>query len=388
MKVAIVHEMLIKLWGAEKVLQEIMKIYPDADIFTLMYDEQKVGSVFPKNTIRCNTPAQALFSLTGKPRLSLPLMPSAVKKINLTWYDLVISSSSGFAHGAFTTGTAKHICYCHSPARYLWDWSEEIQKEIGIKLETGKQYSTLAKIKSALGWPLVRGLFSHLRAWDLLASKRPSLYIANSAEVHRRIEEYYHRDSVILWPPVETGRFIVGSTPVSVRSFYVLTSALTPFKQVDRAVRVMTKLWINLKIIGDGAQRAELQKIAGKNIEFLWRVSDAEVVKIYTDARGFLMPGKEDAGIAPLEAMASGIPVFWLAKGGLLETNIDGVTGRFFPEETDESFEKWLLDFHREIGEGKYDNSPLLPAQAKKFDAENFRQEFQKIVQEHLSVSL
>ncbi len=146
----------------------------------------------------------------------------------------------------------------------------------------------------------------------------------------------------------------------------------------------MTKLWINLKIIGDGAQRGELQKIAGKNIEFLGRIPDAELVKIYTDARGFLMPGKEDAGIAPLEAMAAGIPVFWLAQGGLLETNIDGVTGRFFPEETDESFEKWFLDFHREIGEGKYDNSPAIPAQAKKFDAENFRQAFQKIVQEHL----
>lgn len=126
-------------------------MYPDADIFTLMYDEKKVGNVFPKNIIRCNTPAQILFSLTGKPRLSLPLMPSSVKKINLSSYDLVISSSSGFAHGVFTTGTTKHICYCHSPARYLWDWSEEVQKEIGIKLQTAKQYSTFAKIKSALG---------------------------------------------------------------------------------------------------------------------------------------------------------------------------------------------------------------------------------------------
>ena len=380
--------MLIKLWGAEKVLLEIMKMYPEADIFTLMYDEKKVGSVFPKNRIWCNTPAQTLFSLVGKPRFSLPLMPLSVKKIDLSGYDLVISSSSGFAHGVFTTGTTKHICYCHSPARYLWDWTNEIQAELGISNEqwimNNEKWSMVNQLKKNFGGPLVRSLFEHLRKIDLKASKRPSLYIANSVEVQKRIQKYYGRDSIVLWPPVETSQFALWPIPTSKRQYYVVTSALTPFKQVDRVIRVMTKLGLPVKIIGDGAQKAELQKIAGKNIEFLWRISDEEIVKVYMNARGFLMPQKEDAGIAPLEAMASGIPVFWLAKGGLLEVNVDGVTGRFFPEETDESFEKWFLDFHREIGEGKYDISPALPAQAKKFDAENFRRGFQEIVRSQL----
>lgn len=170
----------------------------------------------------------------------------------------------------------------------------------------------------------------------------------------------------------------------SERKYFVVTSALTPFKQVDRVIRVMTKLGIPLKIIGDGAQRPELEKIAGDTIEFLWKISDEEVVEVYRHARGFLMPQKEDAGIAPLEALAAWVPVLGLAKWGLLEVNIDGVTGRFFSEETDDSFEQWFLQFDHEIGEGKYDNADILRARASEFDAEKFRKGFQDIVRVHL----
>lgn len=381
MKIAIVHEMLIKLWGAEKVLQEFMQMYPLADVFTLMYDEKKVGSVFPKNRIWCDTPAQKLFSLTGKPRLSLPLMPISVKKIDLTGYDIIISSSSGFAHGVQGRPDTKHICYCHSPARYLWDATTEVQAELGL-LEN--QEGILPRLKKQIWGPIVRTLFERLRKIDLEASKRPTLYIANSAEVHRRIEQYYQRDSVILWPPVETSYFSPGPIPVSKRAYYVITSALTPFKKVDRAIRVMTKLGLLLKIIGEGAQRAELQKIAGNTIEFLGRISDEEKVKVYMNARGFLMPQKEDAGIAPIEAMAAWIPVFWLAKGWLLETNINGVTGRFFPDETDESFMQWLMKFDEEISAWKYDESQVLRAHAALFDVSHFRAEFQRIFDENV----
>ena len=153
-------------------------------------------------------------------------------------------------------------------------------------------------------------LFEYLRKWDAEASKKPTIYIANSQEVQKRIQQYYQRDSVVLWPPVETSQFVSGPIPVSKRPYYVLTSALTPFKKVDRAVRVMSKLGLSLKIIGDGAQRQELQKIAGDTVQFLGRISDEEKIKVYMNARGFLMPQKEDAGIAPIEAMAAGIPVF------------------------------------------------------------------------------
>ncbi len=376
MKIAIVHEMLIKFWGAERVLLELMKLYPEADIFTLMYDEKKIGDVFPKSRVKFTWPAQWFFKLTGKPRASLPLLPFSVSRIDISGYDLVISSSSGFAHGVKKWNNAVHICYCHSPARYLWDATEEVQRELWI---SNKKF-----IKRFFLWPLVRLLFSWLRRVDLRASKSPDIYIANSREVWGRIQKYYNRDSVILWPPVDTERFVLeqseGIVPVSQRKYFVVTSALTPFKQVDRVIRVMTKLWIPLKIIGDGAQRAELEKIAGNTIEFLWKISDEAVVEIYRNARGFLMPQKEDAGIAPLEALAAGVPVFWLAKWGLLEVNIDGVTGRFFPEETDESFERSFLGFDHEIGEGRYDESALLVDRAREFDVEKFRKGFQEIL--------
>jgi glycosyltransferase involved in cell wall biosynthesis len=378
MKIAILHEMLIKFWGAERVLLELMKMYPKADIFTLMYDSSKVGDVFPESRVHCAWLAQWLFRLTGKPRASLPLLPFSVSRIDLSEYDLVISSSSGFAHGVKKRNNAVHICYCHSPARYLWDATDEVQRELWISNENF--------IKRVFIWPLVRLLFSWLRRVDLKASKSPDIYIANSREVQRRIQKYYQRDSSILWPPVDTVRFSPGTVPVSERNYFVVTSALTPFKQIDRVIRVMNRLNIPLKIIGDGAQRAELQRIAGKTIEFLWKISDEAVVEIYKNARGFLMPQKEDAGIAPLEALAAGIPVFGLAKGGLLEVNIVGVTGRFFPEETDESFERSFLDFDHEIGEGRYDNSAPLIARAREFDVENFRAGFEEIVQRYLKV--
>ncbi len=425
MKIAIVHEMLIKFWGAERVLLELMKLYPEADIFTLMYDEKKIGDVFAKEKIQCTWPAQWLFKVTGKPRVSLPLMPASVRTIDLTGYDLVISSSSGFAHGVWAKLKEKkekikekrdgiwnisdndkqstinnqqliHICYCHSPARYLWDATDEVQAELGIKQEKRekrkeKRGGFISSVKRIILWPLVRLLFSWLRSVDLRASKSPDIYIANSREVQGRIQKYYQRDSVILWPPVDTLRFAQmnnekwtmkndGWVKISEREFYVVTSALTPFKQVDRVIRVMNRLNIPLNIIGDGAQRGELEKIAGKTIEFLWKISDEEVVGVYQQARGFLMSQKEDAGIAPLEALAGGVPVFGLAKGGLLEVNIDGVTGRFFPEETDESFERGFLEFDHEIGEGRYDDSAPLVARAREFDVPKFLVGFQEIV--------
>jgi glycosyltransferase involved in cell wall biosynthesis len=387
MKIAIVHEMLIKLWGAEKVLLELMHMYPQADVFTLLYDEKKVGNVFPPQRIHCHGPAQWLYRMTKKPRLSLPLMPISVKGIRLKGYDLVISSSSGFAHGVkrWTLNVehwTKFICYCHSPARYLWDYSEEIQIELGVKHTKWGNY-----IKIYFIGPLVRLLFWWLRKIDLHASKSPDVYIANSREVQTRIQKYYNRESFVLWPPVECSRFIIWEKLNSTRSYYVLTSALTPFKKVDRAIRVMTELDIPLKVIGDGAQRPELEKIAGPHVTFLWKISDEEIVQVYRWARGFLMPQKEDAGIAPLEAMAAGIPVFGFGQGGLLETSIDGVTWRFYQEDTDESFMEWFLLFHKEIDEWWYDNADVFLKHVAQFHPQYFRTGFENIVSQFLNTS-
>ena len=374
MKIAIVHEMLIKLWGAERVLLEFIKMYPEADVYTLMYDEEKVWSVFPKEKIHCNGLAQWLFQLTKKPRASLPLMTFSVSGIDVSDYDLVISSSSGFAHGVWRNTKYKiqntknrpfHICYCHSPARYLWDWTEEVQAEM-----------------KSLFRPLVRALFAVLRKIDLQASQSPDIYIANSREVQTRIAKYYKRDSLIIYPPVDTEKYKVQNTKykISERSFYIITSALTPFKRVDIAVRVLSELGISLKIIGSGAQIDALKQLAWASVEFLGRLSDEEIAKIYTQARWFLMPQKEDAGIAPIEAMAAGLPVFGQAAGGLLETNIDGVTGEFFPEETDESFREGFIRFHKNVEEGRYDDAEKITSHATQFGVEAFHQAFKRVV--------
>jgi len=371
MKIAIIHEMLIKLWGAERVLLEFMKLHPEADVYTLMYDEEKVGKVFPKAKIHCKGPAQWLYTFTKKPRASLPLMTFSVSGIDLSGYDLIISSSSWFAHGVNLANKQRgkkipfHICYCHSPARYLWDWTEEVQAEM-----------------KSLFRPLVRALFAILRKIDLQASQSPDVYIANSREVQARIQKYYKRDSIIIYPPVDTKKYKIQNTKykVSERDFYVITSALTPFKRVDIPVRVLSGLWIPLKIIGAGDQLEELKQLSGPSVEFLWRLSDEEVVEVYQHARGFLMPQKEDAGIAPIEAMAAGLPVFGQAAGGLLETSIDGVTGEFFSEETDESFEKWFLTFHKNIQSGRYDDVEVILAHADQFGVQAFRESFAQVV--------
>lgn len=346
-------------------------MYPEADIFTLMYDEEKVGKTFPKEKIHCTGPAQWLYRLTRKPRASLPLMTFSVSGIDLSEYDLVISSSSGFAHGVNLINkqrgkkTPFHICYCHSPARYLWDWTEQVQSEMKVLFR-----------------PLVRAMFAVLRKIDLQASQSPDMYIANSREVQARIQKYYKRDSLIIYPPVNTEKYKVQSTKykVSERDFYVITSALTPFKRVDIPVRVLSRLGIPLKIIGSGAQADELRELAGSSVVFLGRLSDEEVVEVYKQARGFLMPQKEDAGIAPIEAMAAGLPVFGQAAGGLLETNIDGVTGEFFPEETDESFEEGFIRFHKNVGEGRYDDAEKITAHVAQFGVEAFREKIQELI--------
>lgn len=298
-------------------------------------------------------------------------MTFSVSGINLSGYDLIISSSSGFAHGVNLANKQRgkkspfHICYCHSPARYLWDWTEEVQAEM-----------------KSLFRPLVRVLFAVLRKIDLQASQSPDVYIANSKEVQARIQKYYKRDAIIIYPPVDTEKYKIQNTKykVSERSFYVITSALTPFKRVDIPIRVLSKLRIPLKIIGAGSQLAELKELAGPSVEFLGRLSDEEVVEVYKHARGFLMPQKEDAGIAPIEAMAAGLPVFGQAAGGLLETNIDGVTGEFFPEETDESFQNGFIRFHENIQSGKYDNAEKIVSHATQFGVQTFRESFSQVV--------
>lgn len=367
MKVAIVHEMLVKLGGAENVLRDLWSLFPDADIHTLLYDEKKVGSVFPREKVHCTGPAQRIYRWTRRQRFALPWMAKSVEQIDLSGYDLVIASSSGFAHGCITRPETPLIVYSHSPARYLWDYTHQYPKDIGWS--RGIKRALLQKITHSL------------RVWDFQAGQRADVILAASRQVAARIAKYYRRDSTVLYPPVETENFFPGTLSLASRTTYVIASALTEFKRVDIAVKAFTKLgapW-RLVVASDGDQAEKLKAIAGPNVEFVGRKTAAELNVLYENARGFLMTNRDDFGIGPVEAMAAGVPVLGLGQGGLKETSVDGVTGRFFADVSGADFIEALQSFDAEVASGFFD-SHMIRQHALKFRRQRFLDEFVAVV--------
>lgn len=257
MKVAILHEMLIKLGGAEKVVENFMKLFPEADIFTLIYDEKKCGKIFPKEKISpqvWRSKTQKMYNFFGKQRFCLPYMAGSVENFDFSEYDLVICSSSGFAHGAITKPTTKFVVYCHSPARYMWDWTNEYKRDLGL-FSGWKKFFLKNFIEKTL--------FEN-RKWDFIAGQRSDILIANSQNTANRITKYYRRNSEILYPPVETARFgknISKNTfKKTFEKYYIIISALTEFKKIEVAIKGFNDLEENLVIIGAGDYRAKLEE--------------------------------------------------------------------------------------------------------------------------------
>lgn len=258
MRVAILHEMLVKLGGAEKVVENFMKLFPEADIFTLIYDEKKCGKIFPKSKISpqvWDLWTQKIYNFTGKQRFCLPHMARAVEKLDFSEYDLVICSSSGFAHGAITKPETKFVVYCHSPARYMWDWTNEYKRDLGL----------FSGWKKYLLRPMIEQMLFENRKWDFSAGQRSDILIANSQNTANRIMKYYRRNSEILYPPVETARF---GAKISKNNFqkpfekyYIIISALTEFKKIEIAINGFNNLEENLVIIGAGDYRETLEKM-------------------------------------------------------------------------------------------------------------------------------
>jgi glycosyltransferase involved in cell wall biosynthesis len=318
MKIAIVHDMLIKLGGAENVLSDLLELYPEADLFTLIYDEDRVGSMFPRERVKFVPKiAQRIYNIFKKQYLCLPFLARAVEALDLSDYDVVISSSNSFAHGCLTKPETLHVVYYHSPARYLWDYTHQYERDMsgskGIK-------AMLFKIAN---WTILKPLFVKLRQWDYMAGQRHDIAIANAREVQARIAKYYRRESQVIYPAVYTDKFDIGPAALADRSYYFIVGALTEFKKVDLAIKACNDLGYPLVIIGSGDQEAYLRSIAGPTIQILGRRPDSEKVEYLRNARGFILAGKEDFGITPIEAMAAGVPVFGLRAGGLLETNVE-----------------------------------------------------------------
>lgn len=314
--------MLIKLGWAEKVVENWCKLYPNADIFTLIYDEKKVWSIFPKNKINkqvFNLSSQSVYEYTKKQRFCLPFMTKSIEKLDFSEYDIVLCSSSWFAHWAITKPETKFIVYCHSPARYMWDWTNEYKKDIWANIW----------IKSYI----INKLFLKLRQWDYIASKRADITLANSSNTMWRITKYYRKESEVLYPPVETNRFwkTIENLNNYYSDYYIIISALTEFKKIEIAIE-----WFNnmpdkkLIIIWQWDYKLELEKKSEKNIIFTWAKYSDDLVSLVQNSNWLIFPWEEDFWIVPIEVMAAWKPIFAYRWGWLTETVLEWITWDFF----------------------------------------------------------
>jgi glycosyltransferase involved in cell wall biosynthesis len=319
MRVALVHELLTMRGGAERVLRVLADLYPEAPIYTLLYDERKLGDWFPASRVRPSRLQQsARFSKNH--HLYLSSFPKAVEAWDFSEFDLVISSSSAFTHGIITNSSPRHLCYVHAPARYLWDRTHEVLGRAGKGL--------LGPLRRAYLSPL----FHRLRVWDSEAADRPDALLAPSRAVQRRIKQYWRRESDVLHPPLDD--FWMEGQPAHAdpagREYYAVVSTLADYKRIDVAIRACNERTLPLKIAGDGPAYARLRSIAGPTVRFLGRVEGDDLRTLYSNAKATLFPGDEDFGLVPLESLASGTPVIALNAGGALETIHEGKTGTFF----------------------------------------------------------
>lgn len=323
MRAAIVHYWLVNHRGGEKVLEAICRLLPDADIFTLFCDPATLSPELRRRRITTSF----LDPLRRGYRSLLPLMPMALEAFDLRGYDLVVSSESGPAKGVITQSSTRHVCYCHTPMRYLWDLYPAYRNEW-----------TRSRWKRAAMTPLAH----YLRLWDFASAARVDRFIANSENVRQRIRKTYRREAEVIHPPVEVDTFR-WEPP---EDYYLIVSELVQYKRIDTAVRAFSRSGRRLRVVGDGPEYRALRSIAGGNVEFLGRISDDDLRGQYARCRAFLMPGEEDFGMTPVESLASGKPVIALARGGALET-VPSFGGVFYDEAAEDSLNAAVARFER-----------------------------------------
>ncbi|WP_051074158.1 glycosyltransferase [Rhizobium freirei] len=362
MRVAIVHYWLVSMRGGEKVIEALCDMYPDADIFTLVYDESRISEKIRKHKISTSFLQRIPGAVRGYQSL-LPLMPFALESFDLTDYDLIISSESGPAKGIIPPPGATHVCYCHSPMRYLWDHYHFYRSHAGLP--------------SRLMLPMLAPL---LRSWDVNTSMRVDRFVANSHHVGDRISKYYRRHATVLYPPVNVDDF----TPTAlVEDFYLCAGQLVPYKRVDLAVKAFSRMDRKLVVIGEGSQMEELKRIAGPSVTFLGRTPFSVLKEKLARCRALIFPGEEDFGIVPVEAMASGRPVIAYGSGGALETIVPGVTGLFFDEQSVDALIDAVLDF--EASERRF-HPATLHAHSEQFSLQTFKTGMRAIINEELMI--
>ncbi len=357
-RVALVHDFLLDLRGAERVFLQLCDLFPQADLFTAVYDRAGTEGRFAGRNVR-TTYLQRLKPTAHTFRPLLPFYPAAIESLDLRGYDLVVSSSSAWAHGVLPDEHAVHVCYSHNPFRYAWNAREE----------------TLAGQRPIMR-PVLAEVLRRWRQWDTLAAQRVDAYVANSQTTALRIDRYLGREATVLYPPVEVDRFSVGE----VGDHYVVLSELMAHKRIELAVRAFTRLRLPLVVVGNGPDARRLQRLAGPTVQFTGRVGDARVAELLRTARALVVTATEEFGIAAVEAQASGRPVIAVRDGGVLETVIEGETGVFFdlPEVDDLIAAVQAFDPRAVDPAACVDN-------ARRFDVTRFRRGFRSIAEQALA---
>src|SRR5215469_13552477 len=362
MKVALVHDYLNQMGGAERVVLALHDIFPDAPIYTSIYDPWRVDAAFRSMDIR-TTFMQKLPFVKKHHQPYLPLYPFAMERLDLRGYDLVLSSSSAFGKGVVTRPETMHICYCHTPMRWCWNYDEYVERE------------HLGRISRSILPFLITGL----RVWDQTSAARVYYFFANSPVVADRHQKYYPRDAGVIPPPVEASHFVFDPT-IEPEDYFLIVSRLMPYKRIDLAIEACNRLQLPLVIIGGGRDDNRLKSMAGPTIRLMGRLTDDKVLHYYTHCRAFILPGEEDFGITPLEAQASGRPVIAYGAGGALASVIDEVTGAFFHEQTVESLAATLATFD----ERKYDPQTIRN-HALEFDKPRFHRRVLQFIEAKMS---
>ena len=356
MKTAIVHDWLVNYGGAERVVEHMLILYPDADIYTLVYDEKKMGKIFPKEKVHTSS-LQKIPMAEKLYTKFLSLMPKAFEEFDLTGYDLVIASSSCCAKGVITSPTTPFIAYIHSPMRYAWDLYYDYLKNSG----------RLTKF-------FMKRWMPDIRKWDYISSQRIDTLVANSSYIARRIKKFWNRDAAVVYPPVDTDRLSVSDEAAG--DYFVVFSRFVPYKRIDLAISACARLNKKLIVIGSGSQEKELKLLAAScknaDIKFTGRISDSEVKAYLQKCRALIFCAEEDFGIIPVEAQACGRPIIAFGKGGALETVVNEKTGVFFEEQSVGSLVKAIEEFEKLDKENTF-NPKKIREHAEKFSAENFR---------------
>lgn len=357
MKIALVHDYLVQHGGAERVLQCFCEIFPEAPIYTLIYDKEAMGDSFADRRIYTSSLQKIPFSKKWHRTLP-PLMPAAIEEFDFSMYDAVLSDSSSYAKGIITGPNTLHICYTHTPMRYAWDDCQEYTNEF--------YYPKIVKL-------FIPFMMNYIRLWDSAGSDRVDRFLANSSFVARRVKKYYNKKAEVINPPVQIDNFF---TSDKTNDYFLMVGRLISYKKHNIVVEAFNKLGLPLKIIGRGPELKKLKKVANDNIEFLERVTDDKLGKYYAECKAFIFPQEEDFGIVAIEALAAGRPIIAFRGGDIVEHIKDGQEGLFFDEQTSES----LIEMINKFDDYSFDSQKNREV-AMKFDREIFKGKIKEYVE-------